>query len=1654
MASILGLSLIILFFGAGQTCILITPNLLRVDSEETIVVDGQGHGSDFEAHILIQDFPRKRTQLAEGKVTLNNDNLFLDAANLTISSQSEFIDPSKKQFVSVILKSKVCEIEKVVLLTFNAGYVFIQTDKPIYTPGSKVLYRLFSMDYKLMPKGRPINVDFLTPDNIIVKQEVLHIKSGTIEKAFELTELVSVGKWTIVAKYDDSPLHNYTTHFEVKEYVLPSFEITLTPLKKFFYVDDEKCEIKIEAHYLYGKPVNGKAFVLFGVKTGDSMKSLPDSLTRVEIADGEGEAVLKREHLVKYFQTSKEMLGLSLYVTVSVITESGTEIVEAMIDNIYIVESPYKIVFAKTSKYFKPGMPFDLRVLITNPDGSPADKIPIVVNPGAVKGSTQEDGIAKLTVNTKSDIGSMEVLVKTDKKDLPDNRQANATMTAIAYEPLLGSGNYLHISVPMAQLKVGDNIPVNFNIKRSTDSIPYLNYLILSRGRIMAKGSEELGIGNTVHSLMLSITSDLLPSFRLVAYYVANTKAGREIVSDAAWVDVVDSCVGTLEITGDKQRGNIPQAPGGNMKLKLRADHNAKVGLVAVDKAVYVLNKRFKISQAKVWDSIEKSDIGCTVGSGANSMQVFFDAGLAIQSNFGRTTIQRTEPLCHTHGQRKRRSTIMLIEQKTTKASQYQDLERKCCLDGMHENPMGHSCERRSGLIVDGELCVKAFLDCCNYIQKKKETERALKDYDDLARSDEDTEYIDDEDILIRTDFPESWFWKTETMTEKPEKGISTKILNIALKESITTWEVLAVSIAENKGICVSQPFDIQVMTNFFIDLKLPYSVVVNEQVEIRAILNNYGSNRIKVRVDLSHNPEFCSLSTQKKKFRQEVYISPSSSVAVPFIIIPLSVGIHDIEIKAAGQYVSDGIKKKVKVVPEGMRLTKALKSVTLEPEKKGTDGLQIEKVSPLNETNIVPKTDVDTIITIQGTPISQMVEDAIDGINLNHLISMPHGCGEQNMMRMSPGVIATHYLDATNQWDRIGLDRRAQSLQFINKGYTQQLTYRKDDHSYSVNTNHISSTWLTAYVVKIFAMAYSLQNIDKNTLCKSVEWLISKEDKKIPGKFKEIYRVYHQEMIGGLSGSSEPDAVLTAFVLIALLESRSICQENVMALQTSINNASNFLLSKYQTLEKPYSIAVTSYALALEGKLNDTGILMNASTDMTYWDESGSRMLSLEATAYGLLTLLRMKQFNGTGNIARWLMEQKYFGEVYASTQATVIMFQALTQYQLDSPSLLDLEMDISIELPERKNPLTYRINNQNALYARSEQTKINREFVVKAKGTGQGTLTVMSVYHALVTEKQRECNNFDLSVTVQEEQWVRKPEGAKKTFSLTVCFRFLKSYDATMSILDISMMTGFSPDVDGLNKLMNGVDRYFFKFEINKEATDKTKEAGDKKTLIIYLDKVSHNEEQCLKFNIHQFFEVGLIQPASVTLYDYYTPENRCTKFYHAEEGSALLGKICHGQVCRCAEANCFLQQQLEEEEIDAFYRMNRACAEGVDYVYKARIVEIEVNDNYDNYVMTIVKVIKSGTDEFPEGQQRNFISHVKCRKSLDLIKGREYLIWGNKGDLWNQPSGYAYIIGKGTWIEWWPNDKECQDPGNEELCDVYFEVSEYLGLHGCSS
>lgn len=49
-------------------------------------------------------------------------------------------------------------------------------------------------------------------------------------------------------------------------------------------------------------------------------------------------------------------------------------------------------------------------------------------------------------------------------------------------------------------------------------------------------------------------------------------------------------------------------------------------------------------------------------------------------------------------------------------------------------------------------------------------------------------------------------------------------------------------------GFCVAKPYNVRAWKRFFVDLRLPYSVARNEQVEIKAVIHNYGDDDMHVR--------------------------------------------------------------------------------------------------------------------------------------------------------------------------------------------------------------------------------------------------------------------------------------------------------------------------------------------------------------------------------------------------------------------------------------------------------------------------------------------------------------------------------------------------------------------------------------------------------------------------------------------------------------------------------------------------------------------------------------------------------------------------------------------------------------------------------------
>uniref|UniRef100_A0A8C0LBR4 Complement C3 n=1 Tax=Canis lupus dingo TaxID=286419 RepID=A0A8C0LBR4_CANLU len=1605
---------------------MITPNILRLENKETVVLEAHDLKENTEVTVTVHDFPAKKQVLFREKTDLTSANQYMS----TVTIQDAKSEKGSK-FVIVQAAFGATVLEKVVLVSFQSGYLFIQTDKTIYTPSSTVLYRVFTVDHNLLPIGRSVIISIQSPDGVTVKRGSLSSQNqdGILSQSWYIPELVNMGQWKIQAHYEDAPEQVFSAEFEVKEYVLPSFEVQVEPAQKFYYIDStEGLDVTIMARFLYGKEVDGTAFVIFGVQDGDRRISLSQSLTRILIEDGNGVATLKRNVLPK-MKVEPNLEGSPP----SLLAPSGSDMVEAESNAIPIVTSPYQIHFTKTPKFFKPAMPFDLMVFVTNPDGSPAPHVPVGIQNYRVQALTQKDGVAKLTINTPDSKKPLHITVSPRPPGAPfqRSRQATRTMEVQPYNTIGNSRNYLHLSVPRMELKPGETLNVNFHLRTDPSKeaqIRYYTYLIMNKGKILKVGRQERESGQDLVVLPLTITSDFIPSFRLVAYYTVIGSSGqREVVADSVWVDVKDSCMGTLVVkgSGKEQRSHLP---GQQTTLIIQGDPGARVGLVAVDKGVFVLNKKNKLTQSKIWNVVEAADIGCTAGSGKDYAGVFMDAGLALKTNKELQTPQRRDLECPKPAARRRRS-VVLTEKRMDKVGQYPKDLRKCCEGGMRDNPMKFSCERRAQFVSreESESCVKAFLECCKYITQLRERERHRDT--GRGRSDMDEELFLEEDIVSRSQFPESWLWTIEILNEPEKNGISTKTMNVFLKDSITTWEILAVSLSKKKGICVADPYEVTVLQDFFIDLRLPYSVVRNEQVEIRAILYNYQEREdIKVRVELLYNPAFCSLATSKKSYQQIVNIPAKSSVAVSYVIVPLKIGLHEVEVKAAvyRHFANDGVKKILKVVvsPWGCLRLLALQERLLSP-MLSTQGVQREEVHAADLGDQVPDTESETRILLQGTPVAQMVEDAIDGDRLKHLIVTPSGCGEQNMIGMTPTVIALHYLDQTEQWDKFGLEKRQEALELIKKGYTQQLAFRQPNSAFAAFQNRPSSTWLTAYVVKVFSLATNLIAIEAQVLCGAVKWLIL-EKQKPDGIFQEDGPVIHQEMTGGFREAEEKSVSLTAFVLIALKEAEDICIGQVNILPSSIEKAGNYLAAHYQNLRRPYSVAIAGYALAHLDKLEGDNLrkFLNTARDRNRWVEPGKKLYNVEATSYALLALLLLKDFDNVPPVVRWLNEQRYYGGGYGSTQATFMVFQALAQYQKDVPNHKDLNLQVSINLPSRSTEIKHHIVWDSPSLQRSEETKKNENFEVIAKGKGQGTLSVRNRNTHLLGPP--------LSLSTQRDPLLLNSNGPTNCPPSTP-FRYLGDEDATMSILDISMMTGFSPDTCDLNQLSSGIERYISKYELNKAFSNKN-------NVILYLEKISHNQEDCISFRVHQYFKVGLIQPGSVKVYSYYNLDESCTRFYHPEKEDGQLSKLCHKDMCRCAEGGC--QGVI----------LTPTAPSPPPTVYKTRLLRKEPAEDFDEYVMAVEQIIKSGSDEVARGQERRFISHIRCREALKLQDGKRYLVWGVSTDLWGEKPKINYIIGKDTWVEMWPEADECQDEENEKRCQDLASFTDDMITFGC--
>ncbi|NXR13570.1 A2ML1 protein, partial [Semnornis frantzii] len=582
--------------------------------------------------------------------------------------------------------------------------------------------------------------------------------------------------------------------------------------------------------------------------------------------------------------------------------------------------------------------------------------------------------------------------------------------------------------------------------------------------------------------------------------------------------------------------------------------------------------------------------------------------------------------------------------------------------------------------------------------------------------------------------FPETWIWNLF-----PVGSNSSRSVLVRAPDATAEWKVKTFCLS-GRGFGLAPTISFRTIQSLFVDMTLPYSVIQGETFTLTATVFSYLQQCIQIHVTLAKSSDFhmepcrtcrdkeCLCAEESKTFTWNV-------TAVQLGTLNITVWTEVLETTAwcggrkplpATMRRRHALVKHLLVRPEGVLVEKSYSSLLC---PRG--GIMSEEPVSLHLPDNVVKGSARTSISISGDLMGLALQ------NLDHLVRMPHGCGEQNMVLFAPIVYVLQYLEKTRQ---LTPEIKERATRFLHNGkynsstcswYQTQLLYMHRDGSYSVfgQQDGEGNTWLTAFVVKSFAQARKYIYVDEKNIQDALRWL---EQKQLPnGCFATKGRLFHSS----LKGSMDDEISLGAYVAAALLElgqplKSKLMRTTLRCLQQAVHNVTNI-----------YTEAILAYAFALAGDYETTQELLYKleeqaikSGGQIHWSPKpsspgstnfwpGTQSVDIELTAYVLLAYLSKPRVHAgdmttAAGIVAWLTRQQNAYGGFASTQDTVVALQSLAKYgartfSTSSQALVRVKSQRGFEK-------SFQVNRQNRLLVQQAPlAEVKGNFLVQVHGS-----------------------------------------------------------------------------------------------------------------------------------------------------------------------------------------------------------------------------------------------------------------------------------------------------------------------------------------------
>ncbi|CAK6980544.1 complement C5 [Scomber scombrus] len=1566
------------------------------------------------------------------------------------------------------------------------GFLFIQTDKPLYTPHQGVKVRAFSMNQELRPANRSVFLTFKDPDHKTVDiVEMIDVNNGipSMQNPFKIPIRPKLGIWTIEAAYSDDFTTTARADFEVKEYVLPSFSILVEPEVNFIsYGSFTRFTFKVSARYFHGAPVaNGEVFLRYGyVGKKDAPFIIPNSVTRDRLSSaGEVDVTLNMEAVLSKHtgpQDLNSLVGKYLYIAILLQEDTGGISQEAEFAGVKFVKSPYSLSLVSTPPFIKPGLPYNIQVLVKDHLDKPVNRIQVRLverqlfrrgrdsenMPCPDSAYSQSDGLAVFICNTPSEAVKAVLKFETDDSSLPAASQASLTLEALAYNS--PNQRYLYIDPPMPGrgLQVGHYASIKvYSATPTYIPVTTFSFLVLSKGKVVDFGSIKfVSTADNKQMLRFQVTSAMVPSIRVLVYYILYGEGTSELVADSIWLDVRDKCVSGLQTEVSFPARDY--RPKQNLRLDITANQEGLVALSAVDSTLYTMRPNYQDPVTKVLRHIEQSDQGCGGGGGKDSADVFRLAGLTFSTNANAHPSASNEAC--TAAVRPKRA--LTDEEKMKKAKSYGP-RKTCCEHGMKYIPKSVTCHQFSKQVFKKHPpCQQVFRECCEFIQRHLDLDQNLI----LGRHDMGADF-DQAPSLVRSYFPESWLWEVQRASPGQQSVSRT------LPDSLTTWEIKAIGMFKT-GMCVSEPVKVPVTLPLSVDVPLPYQVVRGEQLELRGSVYNRLTDVTKYCVTLTVGPEICLLQSQPAAGGGGLHsttcdwssLHPGDVRKVSFTLMGLEHGEHTLTFTLRTRNGrKDVLEKKLRVVPEGVR-QEDYSGGRLDPQ--GLYGSEKRSVELKNKPppNIVPKTSVDRFLTINGEVLGEVLSVMHSPEGLRQLVNLPAGSAEAELGGLLPLVQVYRYLETTGSWGVLGTDIQKNSRdlkQKIREGVVSISSFRGGDSSYSMWMKREASTWLTALAVKTLSLVDQVLVVDHQDLSESVSWLISSAQKP-DGSFSEKSSFRPNKILAEGTDAVDQSVYLTSFVLIALKRATSI-KDPILQLRShddSMSLAADYISQHALTVKSVYVRAVAAYAMTLHDPNDVMASQLLTSLEnlarqkghpavLRYWQETSvtadwlkpdqSSGLTVETTAYVLLTVLLKGRIQYASPILTWLTQDQHYGDGFYSVQDTVLTLEAVTEYSRVVPRAV-LDQHIRIRYRKKGSLGDVQLSQTRSVASPIEVKETDDIIVSTGYGRGVSNVKLRTVYYQ-TTPTSLSCN-FDLTVEVvgRDASKYTSVYPSLRTPHLQACAKYKPPpnelfTESSLTVMKIQLPTGVEAHLEDLRQFRDAMEPIISHYELQGT------------TVVIQMDTVPSDVFLCVGFRIRTGFRVGGASDSLLSVYEPQDKGSMCTKQFSYQEQK--LQRLCVGDQCQCMAAACAAYRGQVDLTLTSAKRQAETCESHIKYAFKLKVKSSTAEGDFMTYTATVVEILKNTEKELeavsPDSEV-DLVQKITC-SSVEIQHGKQYLVMGSRGSEVTLSDSYKYRLplDSEALVELWPTD--CSSP---ECSDYIGHLDEYaleLQLFGCS-